>query len=175
MPWQCVPVCSCRNSGNRFPHLSLVTGTRVDVYLTSLAKGHIDSSKATVKRNKPEELQHASQQVWSSILPSWYSYCSWILRRGNWIWVTGTSENSARVQMLRLTKERNLLLIVYIFCWSNLGCYYSSLISSRWQEHQIYTGELLNTSFSTLFSIFSNITYLIFHLYLNKYLCSLYI
>lgn len=35
-----------------------------------------------------------------------------------------------------------------IFCWSNLGCCYSSLISSRWQEHQIYAGELLNTSFS---------------------------
>lgn len=115
--------------------------------------------------------------MWSSILPSWYSYCSWIWRRGGQlklIWVIRTSENSARLQMLRCNKgDKSAFNSMYIFCWSNLGCYYSSLISSRWQEHQIYTRELLNTSFSNFFSVFSNITYLIFHSYF-KDICAVF-
>lgn len=76
--------------------------------------------------------------------------------------------------MVRCKRDRFAFNTMYIFCWSNLGCYYSSLISSRWQEHQIYSGELLNTSFSFFFSIFSNITYFIFHSYF-KDICAVFI
>lgn len=105
--------------------------------------------------------------MWNSILPSWYSYCLWILKQRElkWIWVTRTSEKSVRLQMLRCNKgDKFAFSSAYIFCWPSLGCYYSSLISSRWQEHQIYTGELLNTSFSNFFSIFSNITLFFTHI-----------
>lgn len=71
-------------------------------------------------------------------------------------------------------RDRFAFNTMYIFCWSNLGCYYSSLFSSRWQEHQIYSGELLNTSFSNFFSIFSNISYFIFHSYF-KDICAVFI
>lgn len=44
-------VHSCRNSGNTFTHLGLVTQAHVDLYFISLAKVHVDSSKTRVKRN----------------------------------------------------------------------------------------------------------------------------
>lgn len=74
--------------------------------------------------------------------------------------------------MVRCNRDGFAFNTIYIFCWSTLGCYYSSLISFRWQEHQIYTGELLNTSFSNFFSVFSNIN--IFHSYF-KDICAVFI
>lgn len=132
----------------------------VDVSVMSLAKAH--GSKKEQNVTIPACFNRCGAAYCPHVTVFMSKYCSWILRQGE----LNKFELHKILPDCKWLHEWDGFAFnsIYIFCWLTLGCYYSSLISSRWQEHQIDTGELHNTSFSNFFSIFSNITWFSTHI-----------